>query len=699
MSLRGALLSSVVIVAGLPATAQDQESFSLDTILVEGSEGVVTEDTGSFATNRATVGGRQPVDVRDVPQSITVITDARIKDAEARSLEEASYLIPNLSVALGDPFTGSLYSRGYEVFTYNIDGAPRPFLSIYGTAPDLVFFDRVELLSGPSGVYQGTGEPVGTINLVRKRPTDTAQGNAYLSFGSFDNQRGEFDYSTPLNAAGTVRARVIGYAEHQGSFVDVVENDQSGLSATVDIDVNDALTLSFGVIAESQDAKRFSGLPTLTDGTLLDVPRETFIGADWNDFESDSTDIFAEAQYQTANGGVFQLTTRRYARDVSIQSFLGNSGVDPVTGAFETLTFAREYEEVAEFVDVNYTSPFAVYGVGGEFTIGADYRRTQQDTLQNFDFSAGPQTIDDFDPGAIPEPDITFPGVGPGFRLNTDVDSRERGLYGQARIDLGARATLSTGLRYVMYDSKSVDTGRDLVRSDIDEKRFVTNLGVTYDFNDSWTAYAGYSDIFQPQADQRADGAQLNPIIGQQLEIGAKGVLADGRLVTQASLFWIRDDNRAIDDPDNPGASLDGGRARTKGLEVLVNGEIAPNWSISGGYVYVDTDREDDPTSPHNFSLWGRYTVPDGWLAGMDLGLGIRAASSFEAQSGDVTIKAPGYAVYDAMVRYPITDAVSAQLSVQNIFDKTYYTRVNEVARGNFYGEPRSFTFSLAAQF
>lgn len=699
---KAALLSTVAMAFVAPTSVMGQETLNLGTIFLEGTEGVKTEGTGSFATGRATIGGRQPVDLRDIPQSVTVITEERLNDAGARTIEEAAETVPNLSVALGDPFTASLYSRGHEVFTYNIDGAPRPFLSIYGTAPDLVFFDRIEVLSGPSGVYQGTGEPVGTINLVRKRPTEEAQGRGALSFGSFETYRAEADYSTSLNASGSVRGRVIAFAETEQSFVDFAENEKSGIYATGEIDLTENTLLSFGVITETQDMVRFSGLPSFADGTLLDVSRSTFIGADWNNFETDSVDIFAELRHVFDYGGVLQVTARRYDRDVSIKSLLGNSSVDPVTGDFTTLIFAREYDETSDFFDVNLTSPLDALGVSGEVTIGADYRSTEQVTLQNFDFSAGTQNIFTFNPTTIVEPVITFPGVGPGFRLNTDIDTQEFGLYAQGRFELGSRWKLSLGTRYVSYDSRSVDTGRNVVRSDIGEDRFVSNIGVSYDVNDRLTAYAGFSDIFQPQSEQRASGAQLNPVIGQQVEAGLKGNFADDQLTLQASIFYIQDEDRAIADPAAPGAFLPGGRSESQGIELILNGQLSPNFAIAGGYVFVDTNRIEDPTSPHNLSLWGRYTVPEGRrLAGLQAGLGIRAASSFKSLStaDNVVVRASGYTVLDGMLRFPITDRFSAEMRVENIFDERYYTRVNQTSRGNFYGEPRNISVVLTGRF
>ncbi|MCL7169016.1 TonB-dependent siderophore receptor, partial [Escherichia coli] len=72
----------------------------------------------------------------------------------------------------------------------------------------------VEVLRGASGLMTGVGNPSGTINLVRKRPTATPQFSVTTSAGSWDNYRGEVDGSGPLNASGSVRARgVVAYQD------------------------------------------------------------------------------------------------------------------------------------------------------------------------------------------------------------------------------------------------------------------------------------------------------------------------------------------------------------------------------------------------------------------------------------------------------------------------------------------------------
>lgn len=688
-------------VAGLWAThaahaqgAAEGTELVLPGIVVEGRPGVVTEGTGTYTTERATVGAKQPVDIQEVPQTVNVITRQRLDDGNANSLEEAAYLLPNITTTTGDGYSGSLYSRGHEVFTYNVDGAPRPYLSIYGTAPDLIFFDRVEVLSGPSGVFQGSGEPVGTLNLVRKRAQESFGATGAVSYGSYDAKRVEADVTGALTDDGSVRGRIIGYGLEEDSFVDVTGRERSGGYGTLEVDLGEATTLSVGGIAEQQDVVRWSGLPTYTDGSLIDFDRDTFIGAPWGKADTATAEGFAELEHELSGGGVLKLAARQYDREADIKSPLATTAVDPATGDFSMIAFAREFEETTRYLDVNYTTPLRRIGHRSELTVGADRRESDQTMRQKFAI-LGTQNIHSFDPDDLVEPDIDFDTPGPG-RADTDTEAAELGAYGYARLGITERLRLTLGARYASYDSDTLNklTGET---TEVDEDRLVPFAGIGYAFTPALTGYLSYSEIFQPQSEQRADGSQLEPVVGRQVELGLKATL--GGLDAQASIYWLKDENRAESDPDNPGAFLASGEAETRGFEATISGRPTPNIDLTAGYAYVDTELETDPTSEHNLTAWAKYSFTQGRLHGLYAGAGLRAASEFDAMSGTTRIEAPGYAVFDALVGYRFSPRVDAQLFVNNLFDRDYVERVNQVSRGTFYGEPLSATFRLSATF
>jgi len=690
-------LTAPLMLLLAPAVAA-QEAVVLDAITVEGDAGVVTEATGSFATTEATVGGKQPQRLRDVPQTVSVLTRAALDAVGATSIEEASRLLPGLSEATGDGFVGSLYARGQEVFQYYVDGAPRPFLSIYGTAPDLFFFDRLEVMSGPSGVFQGSGEPVGTINLVRKRPTVAPLFGGALIGDTFGGYRAEAEAAGALSGNGAVRGRVAAFGQHLESNVDVTEKDGVGAFATLEVDLSDRLTVATGGIVERSETLRFSGLPTFADGGLLDVPRSTFIGSTDNSADIPTREGFVEAEYAFDHGGVLKLTGRVFDQDADLRNLLGSGPVDRATGDFPVFWFARDFEQTAWYGDANLTSPHRVAGMALEVVVGADYRRIEQGFRQNFDFSPGVANIATFDPAAYPVPDFTFPGVGPGFRLNTETETDEFGFYAQGRLSVTPRLKVNAGARYSIYDSVSRDTGRG-TRREVSETHVAPYLGVTYDVLDTVTAYGAFAEIFQPQTETDAGGAVLRPRVGRQVEIGLKSEHFGGALTAQGAWYFIRDENRATPDPANVGAFVANGEADTQGVEFLVSGSPFEGFDMIAGYAYVDTELENDPTPANSFSLFGRYSFGAGALAGLSLGAGVRAVSGFDNRDGAATISAPGYAVVDAMASYALTDAVALQLNVTNLFDRSYVERVNTTARGTYFGEPLAATLRLSARF
>ncbi|WP_078120142.1 TonB-dependent siderophore receptor [Thiosocius teredinicola] len=663
-------------------------------IVVEATPGVATEDSNSYTTYHATVGSKQPVDLRDVPQTVNVITQQRLDDGGAHSLEEAAYLLPNITTTTGDGFSGSLYSRGHEVFTYNVDGAPRPYLSIYGTAPDMVFFDRVEVLSGPSGLFQGSGEPVGTINLVRKRAQAEFGLQGAVSYGSFDAKRGELDITGSFTDDGSVRGRAIVYALDEDSFVDVTGRERSGGSGTVEFDIGESTTLSIGGIIEEQDVLRHSGLPTYADGTLINFDRDTFLGAPWSQADYETGEGFIELEHTFSNGGVAKVMARQYDRDAHLKSALPSSAVDRVTGNFSMLGFAREFDESTQYLDANYTAPFSFFGNRSEFSVGADMRKTDQDMQQKFAI-LGAYNINNFDPDSIAEPVIDFDTPGPGW-LDTTTETEEFGVYAVTRLGLTNRLKATIGARYADYDSDTVNNNT-LVETSIDETEVIPFAGLSYDMSESATAYVSFSEIFQPQSEQEADGSQLEPVIGQQVELGVKAEF--NGLNAQAAVYWLEDENRAEDDPNNPGAFLASGEADTTGFEASIGGEVMPGLDIVAGYAYVDTELESDPTSDHNVSLWAKYRFSGGDLNGLYIGGGVRYASSFDIESGGTRIEAPSYTVVDALVGYKVSRNVDVQLLVNNLFDEDYVERINQTSRGTFYGEPLNATLRLNATF
>jgi outer-membrane receptor for ferric coprogen and ferric-rhodotorulic acid len=237
--------------------------------------------------------------------------------------------------------------------------------------------------------------------------------------------------------------------------------------------------------------------------------------------------------------------------------------------------------------------------------------------------------------------------------------------------------------------------------------KFTPFVGLVYDINDTYSAYASYTSIYKPQTSAfTVSGQMIKPVTGSQYEVGVKGEYFGGRLNTSLALFQVDERNRAFGDPQNIGFSIAQGRARSRGVELQASGEVLPGLTLSGGYTYTMASSLDDSTSvgaafgvttpKHLFKLWSNYQLP-GEFHKWSIGAGAYVSSyTYFSDSGN-RIVAPGYATFDAHIGYQLTKNVSASLAVTNLANRTYI-RTAAGAGGNYYGAPRLVLFSLRAK-
>ncbi|SUO93202.1 Ferripyoverdine receptor precursor [Suttonella ornithocola] len=173
--MRHTLLTLAILSA---TSAHAQNAIRLDAITVEGNKlfnVTPTEQTHEYTAQAATVGTKIPATLRDIPQSVSIITTQNITDRNVQTFDQLARQTTGLRVLSNDDGRSSVYARGYEYDEYSIDGLPAQMESINGNLPNLSAFDRVEVMRGPYGLFNSTTEMGGVVNFVRKRPTETTQ--------------------------------------------------------------------------------------------------------------------------------------------------------------------------------------------------------------------------------------------------------------------------------------------------------------------------------------------------------------------------------------------------------------------------------------------------------------------------------------------------------------------------------------------
>ena len=647
------------------------------------------------------VGAKSLAPLLEVPNTVTVIDQQRIREQNLFTLEDVALQTTGLGTTGSDSDLFQFVSRGFEIDNFLVDGVPNNGFS--GEIPTLFLYDRVEVLRGPAGLFSGSGSPAGSINLVRKRPLSSRALDVALAAGSWNNYRAEADFSTPLSDRVGARAGLS--FQDRDQFYDVSHQRRLVGFGVIDVALTESTSFTAGSHYDEFDGGFFSGLPGLAGGGLADFPRSTFTGADWNRADFTTKAAFAELRHAFANGWLVRLSGQYGNLNTAIEgaypiSFTGITPTDG-TGALLDSAFFRDLDYLT--VDLNAVGRVALFGREHEVVVGTDY----QDRTSTNDFY-GRDFLGDYDYYA---PVHDTPKLPITFSDTTEFKTKQSGVYGQVRYQLADPLKLVLGGRLSRYEeSTTLLDPPPVSRSGVKKNgRFTPYAGLVWTVAPSWTAYASFANTFQPQEARTASGENLPPVVGDQVEIGMKAGLHDEKLLFTLAGYRIKQSNRAI--PDfTPGTYLASGKVTATGVDVELNGEILPGWRVSGGYAYIDL--EDDAQAgaevsiavpEHAVKVWTHYRPGGGSLAKMSFGGGVNWQSRTEAALlffGNGTGAAQSsYALVNVQVGYDLTERMTLALNVENVFDEKYYTRISGTEFGNFFGAPRSVLATLRIGF
>ena len=663
-----------------------------------GRLGLSTENTGSYTTAQVGIG-RTVESVRDIPQTINVVTSQQIKDRNMTTLKDALEHTTGVSVKSYGTGTANYLIRGFETDAISIDGNQTAGTSS-GThghgAPDLAGFERVEVLKGPAGLLQGSAEPGGYINLVRKRALAERAVSLTGFAHSWPGYRVQVDATGALTDDDRLRARTVLAYEDSDGYIDDVTLEKKVLYTTLEYDITDATTTSIGFSTENVESVPDVGVPTYADGTFADIDRDLYTGAPFNNKSSRLSRAFVEVEHLFDNGVMLLASANRTERDFDYLLNYTVSPIDPVTGESTRWALATDQELEEQAYDVRLDMPVSLLGLNHDVLLGV-HRRTSEDVSSGYQIDLNYPPINVFAPETANNP---WPNLAP-FSDPSTTEQEETGVYVKTTSSLTYATKLILGGRLTNWET---DNGQDTERVN-DE--FTPYAGVVHELNNDLSLYASAAQSFVPQTAEKANGDILAPREGTQFEIGAKGVFNRGLTHYNLALFRITDDNRAIQDPANPAFSVAGGKVRAQGVEAEIAGQVSERIQVLTGYAYTDTEQleSDDPDaegkpfapdSPeHSLKLWGKYTFNPSWEAG----LGAQYSSGTFAESGGVRWEQNGYTTFSAMAAYNLNADTRFVLTGSNLTDKRYYSRVQGGGRQNYFGDARQFKLSFETRF
>lgn len=737
-------LSRLLAGSGLQAQRQGNGTYILvpavqgDTLQLGATTisglGTTSEGTGSYTVASTQTATKLNLSLRETPQTVSVITRQRIDDQNLRSIGQVLEQTPGINVQ--SPGSDRLYvfSRGLAIDNYQYDGMPTTSFAFSQALPqalsDMAIYDRIEVLRGASGLMSGAGDPSGTVNLIRKKPTDTFKGYVSAGLGSWDLYRSEVDVSGPLTETGNLRGRAVAAYQQGNSFTDHLQQEKTIVYGVVEADLSETTLLTAGVEYLDNDPKGFSttGLPLLdSNGKRLHTSRSDNPASRDSSNRQESVNTFASIEQKLAYDWTLKVSanamygTRDYD-SIIVGTTTGFVNAQTGNGLSYTATKGDNTQE-QKGLDIMFSGPFQLMGREHELVFGfnfQDYENRRNgfgnllaDGTSNNGVSGKPVNISSWNNYA-PHASYNF------NREDDNIDQWQNGVYLATRLKPSDELSVILGARVsnYRYDASLHYNVANMVRFNTDDSVRVNGevtpyAGVVYDLTPNHSLYASYTSIFKPQPYRDRSGRLLDPREGNNYEIGLKSDYYGGRLNTSVALFEVDLENDAVADGMVAGSdtltAYAAKKTKTRGVDMEVSGELLPDWNLAASYshsVVKDEQHERVKSSiPADLvKVWTTYRLP-GELERLTLGGGVNWQSAINLTvdswrfSQPAKVKQGDYATVNLMARYQLTPQWSATATLNNLLDKKYISSLDGNFYSGSYGEPRNFMLSTKYAF
>ena len=691
--LRGTGLSSIQQTNGSYTLVEDASNVELDDSAVLPTVKVAATGIrpGSYRPPSEANVTRSDIPVIDTPEAINIVPAQVLRDQRPRNLDDA---LANVSgIVQGNTLAGTqdtLLERG---FGGNRDG------SIMHNGMPLVqgrglnaAADSVEVLKGPSSLLYGIMDPGGVVDVVSKQPLLTPY-HAISALGSTyghgrNGADGTLDLTGPIGDSGLAYRLVVDQVNEQywRNFGEHRETLVAPSLAWYGRDTQVVLSYEYRKFLYPFD--RGTALDPKTNKPLA-IPARERLDEPFNEMDGESNlaqltiDHQIDANWKAHFGYSYNRETYD-AGQLRVQGVNSTTGVlsrsnDATHGALSTDSYAIAY------IDGHFT----VAGLRNDLQVGVDdeYRRIYRKDLLR---QATKYTFNYLHPVYGLESPSTTVSASDSDQTDTLHDAS---VFFQDSLHLTDKWILVGGARFLSYNQVA-GRGRPFqVNTDLNGTKWLPRAGVVYKWTDTVSLYGSYTQSLKPTSTiaPLSTGVVIDssvlPEEATSWEVGAKVAMPAGVTGTLA-FFNIDKSNVLVSQYNDTTKQTDwrtSGKARSRGIELDVAGQIGQRWSVIAGYAYIDAKTTEDPlyagnrlwnVAQHTASLAAVYDF--GAIFGGDqlrVGAGAHYVGERPGDSAN-SFTLPAYTVADAFANYNTKwggHNVSFQLNVKNLFNKTYY--------------------------
>ncbi len=724
-----------------PTPAATPAQRSLGTVTVREAAQAPEGKDALRATQTSIGKGNQAL--RDIPQSITVVTEKLIDDRNLDTVKDVLRQTSGVTFQAAEGGEEDIRVRGFSLATTGdiyLDGLRDP--AFYDR--DTFNLDRVELIRGSASMLFGRGSTGGAVNQVSKPPRQVQEHEISTTLGSHRYRRVTGDFNLPLGNEAALRINAMATkADNNGAGSSI---DKNGLAVAWRAGIGTANEFLVSLYHLKNDNGINYGLPWIRPRSTDTSAANTIIGSlkptDYFGLSSDrnagGADILTLAHTHRFSGDSeikTQFRKGRFERDLRASTVrlaaatAQPGGLAPDLSNFGPSTvFTRGAPLKIQDLDTtqlqsDWSSKFNAWGWKHHLMAGMDFSREEKVVYAARSTAQG--GID------LPKPNTTaaqtdgFGSINEGARVLREGNrftSSALGLYAQDLVEVAPHWKVLAGLRHDTmrgrFASNAIPTNAagpmtvTHYRQDISE--WSQRAGLLYQPDAQRSFHVMYGTSFNTSGDTysyNAQSANTPPEKSSNFEIGARFETDDKRFTTRLAAFRTTKLNERNTDPDTAATRLLlSGKRHSAGIEVDAIGYLSPKWELFASYTWMPVARVDAAASTattvgnrvgdrpglsprHSGTVWNTWIPNPQWRVG--------AAVNFRGRQSpaDVTApawEAPSFATVDLMAEYKISPGWTLRTNLNNVANKTY---ADMLYRGHYIpGTGRVLTMTLTAK-
>lgn len=737
-------------VSSFAQTASDNEKV-LPTVEVKAAREVPAKETLRATTSGIGKGNQE---LRDIPQSVTVMTERLMDDRNLDDFREVLRTTAGVTFQAGETGEEDVRLRGFslgqagDIYRDGMRDAP---LIERDTFND----DRIEVLKGSASMLFGKGSTGGVVNQVTKMPFLYNQNEVSYTIGSGREHRltGDFNIVTGENAALRLNAMVHD-ADNWGA-----KQTKKGIAPTFSWGIGTRDEFTIGLYHMESSSRPLFNHPWVLEGNrivpVLAAKNYYGLASDYLDTSATHATLGHTRRFDDGAELKTRLRHGQYERDLwasaigwcngtlnpassaaaaaqvaacagqNVQNQYNAIGTNAITGntvLIRTPKGRRAQSDITQ-LQSDYSDQFELWGRQHSLIAGVDLFMEKARRNNNFPGAALVGT-------PLYTTTVGTPNDGE-WRPDTrtipmaSFTADNLGLYAQDTISISDTVKIVAGLRYDLFKADYIDLNGNSFK--VSENLWSPRVGVLYQPDALSSYYASYGTSYNTSGDTYQYGVNLvfdpngnmqqqnafflantPPEKSRNIEVGGKWEIFDNRASLGVAAFYSEKYNERNTDPDSATQQyLLSGKRHASGMEFNLAGRITPKWEVFYNHTWIprakidkgattgSSPRQGDRpglTPVHSGSVWSTYLV----MPKLRLGAGLTYRSSQTPATHRERV-ADSFVVADAMAEYTFSDMWSARLNVSNLTNKLY---ADSLYTG-FYGPgaPRRVQLTVKANF